>query len=93
MKSVELHDAFFFSCEECGKDNFVRSISISPEELEDTEDQAILDEMTTAMREIAENFKEEGLILEQGQKLMLCPRFVTCQFCAEKFQTFEDDDE
>lgn len=33
--SVEIHQAFLWTCDDCGRDNFERAITVSPETIEE----------------------------------------------------------
>lgn len=93
MTPVELHDAFMFTCDECGRDTFIRAITISQEQIDGTGDAEIIDEIATAFGEIIKNFEDEDLIQEGGVTYTARPKIVKCDHCNSEFQTFEEDDE
>lgn len=72
MKTVELTPAFEWTCENCGKNNFVRGVVVPPAaiSLEDLD-------------ESVQDWIESG---ESGDFVMK-PRRVKCRLCQSKFKT------
>ncbi len=77
MTTVELIPASMFSCDECGRDNFVRHRRVEVESLEGTE---ILEEAREESRELMETlgFFVDGFFLQ-------VPTEVTCSHCKAEF--------
>jgi hypothetical protein len=95
MKTIELHDAFLFACDDCGRDNFVRAITVSPESIDDIdeEDEEILSEMQAALQKLADNFQDIDLIKDFGVTFTRRPTIVECEFCGSEFHTNDPEGE
>jgi len=74
MQEVELHAAWMFDCDNCGKENFVRAIV--PETLDDDERAEVLDMM--GIEDTDEYFPT------------LVPMEVVCKYCGTPFETNTD---
>ena len=74
MKKVELHCAYEWTCDECGRSSFVRAITVemTPEDIRDM---------------IAE-YGGDGEEWQTGN-WMTRPREVTCEHCGATFETEE----
>jgi len=75
IPTVELHNAFFWICDDCGTDNFVRAIPVSRDKIE-----ADIQELDEHDREILENVEFEWT---------MAPEEVVCGHCGSKFETEE----
>lgn len=80
--NVELHRAFFFTCDECGRDTFVRGIKLEPES-------ELYSELTEAVEAMPDFDSDDDF------EWMLAPEVVTCSFedCNQTFETSVEDDE
>jgi hypothetical protein len=76
MQTIELHQAFFFICDDCGRDNFARGDIVSPEKINPSE-------IDTGYEELTENLRE---YLANGGTLTKAPDRVTCGHCGAQFQ-------
>lgn len=81
MKSVELHAAFTFDCDECGAEQFARGVTISPESIDP-------DDMPTSDTEEAEAIRE-WMAAGGGGSWMTKPAVVRCKSCWATFRTEE----
>jgi hypothetical protein len=86
-RQVELHQAFVWTCEDCGRDNFERGTIIEPEAMAGTPEQ---------LRSEAE-LQEANICLSAldidarvGFTWMTAPVRVTCGHCGAKFVTKDD---
>lgn len=77
--SVELHMAFFWICDDCGRDNFVRSVAVKPEEM-DARTLADLEER---------GFYDPDVCIE-GQ-FQSRPDRVTCAHCNAEFHAVDPE--
>ncbi len=85
MKKIELRPAYIWDCDECGIENFERTIIIPIEELTEEE---------------REQFSEEELqeFLGEDGSFQSMPNNVTCSNCDTEYETYhmfygeEDDD-
>lgn len=74
--TVELHSAFFWTCDQCGKDNFERGITVAPETIDMNDlPESVDPEM------VKEWFDGGG----EGSFIM-SPTDVQCRFCSEQFK-------
>jgi hypothetical protein len=82
MDTIELHQAFVFTCEDCGRDTFVRAVEISPEAMEGTEmDDETRESLTDA------NEAAEACGINVGGTWLMAPDTVTCSHCGAEFAT------
>lgn len=97
MTPIELHKAYYFACEDCGRDNFVRAITLEPEMVK-----AMAEEMgeddAEEFEEIAKRFHEfmaanqdSDLDFSGGISFEMCPKVVACNYCGAEFRTFEGE--
>lgn len=77
IKTVELHSAAFFICEECGRDNFVR-LTTSPSTREEKEE---------VIRKMIGIPDDEEVDPELDGEFVRPPDQVTCSHCKTEFQT------
>jgi hypothetical protein len=74
---VELHQAFTWTCESCGRDNFERGVTVAPESVD-------LDELP----DTEETESIRMWIAEGGEGVfVVAPDWVTCGHCGERFET------
>lgn len=85
--SVELHAAFFWDCDECGQENFIRAIEGNLEEpaLATDENQVVGFLASNEGGEPDEDGMMESQVLMQI--IAVAPRVVTCSKCGESHQT------
>ena len=74
MLKAELHLAFFWICEECGRDNFCRSINTSPADMPE--------DMVQDLRERGMYDPDAGV----GGQFSTRPDTVTCCHCESVFE-------
>lgn len=79
VRVVELIQAFLWTCDECGHDNFERAITVSPESID-------LENLPVTTFEEAEEIKA---FLEEGGEgdFVSAPNRVRCKFCQSEFDT------
>lgn len=75
-RSVELHAAFTWTCEDCGRENFARAVQLEPEQVRELVPEDLQDD-AEAMRE------------EIGGDWCLAPRWVRCPHCGARYATRE----
>jgi len=80
-RSVELHQAFVWTCEDCGLENFERTVTVDPERVADVATAAQMAEATDYIVHM------EGLDTEAGAGVtwLMAPERVTCQACGAEF--------
>lgn len=73
---AELHSAFVWDCDNCGRENFVRSVTVemNPDDPEDAELIAIARE-------------ESGHLGDVTGFWQMAPDDVTCQHCGAEYET------
>jgi hypothetical protein len=86
VRQVELVQAFLWTCEDCGRDNFERAIRVEPESLEGQE----VAEFAKSAAEEA-NESAQALGIEIGGDFLMAPTSVKCQHCGAEFSTDEAD--
>lgn len=75
MEEVELHQAFFWTCNQCGKDNFIYAVTVR---LSEEQVQEVVKE-----RGGTEDFWRNGAYLQTPNK-------VTCKFCSAQYKSVDD---
>lgn len=75
-RSVELHPADFFTCEDCGRDTFVRRIKLTREEVNEM------------MQEIEDEHIAQGF---SGVEWCRSPDIVECDHCRAEFRSAPPD--
>ena len=81
LPTVEIHQAFVWTCDSCGRDNFERAIAVSPEEI-DPSDIPVDDPETAEMiREWIDGGGEGAFVR--------APANVTCPHCGAEFGTID----
>lgn len=78
MKEVELFHAWEWICDECGKNNFASSVTLSVKEAEDMGIEVIVPENQST---------EEGRFVVYSE-----PEEVKCDNCGAEFRTVENYD-
>lgn len=75
---AELHSAFVWDCDQCGRENFSRAIEchIEPE---------CLEQVTSFLAVQLDRQENEADFLVQ--KVVAYPKYVNCQFCHQNFLT------
>jgi hypothetical protein len=86
VREVELVQAFLWTCDDCGRDNFERAITVDPESTEGQE----VAEFTRLATEDA-NESVQALGLEVGGDWLMAPRQVKCRHCGAEFSTVEGE--
>lgn len=96
MKVVELHQAFSYTCDNCGMHNFVSPVMLEREQLEHLDDTGesgrIMERFGAFLQDMDEQF--DGI--EGGVMFTLAPKIVECKECGEEYMTreaWEDEDE
>lgn len=89
---AELHAAFVWDCDECGRENFVRAIegNIDEAALESAENR-IVGDLVAPAELVDDELRAEFLV----QRISLAPDFVYCQSCGKSFpvEIYTLDDE
>tara|TARA_Y100000310_G_scaffold326019_1_gene390344 strand:- start:591 stop:884 length:294 start_codon:yes stop_codon:yes gene_type:complete len=80
METIELHQAFFWDCEMCGKENFERAIAL----------EMTRDEKTEIFRDMGELESYEELPPEFDIDLLSAPKKVKCKYCGTIFRAIEE---
>lgn len=94
--TVELHSAFVWDCDECGKENFERAIEGGMEEsaIEEAANEIDTHLVATGVTELDD--EQEMAAEALTQKIVVAPAFVTCKHCGVSVDTeisHMDDDE
>lgn len=78
MKEVELHQAFSWTCDDCGRSNFASAVTL--EDVDEAEKEAMLRDAIGLQpyEDIPDDF--------DGQ-FCLAPKTVLCPFCKTVFKT------
>ena len=81
--SVELHLAFLWTCDECGRDNFARAVTVAPESVD-------LENLPVGSHEEGERIRE---FLEAGNEggFLQAPTRVRCAHCHAEFKAIPAD--
>lgn len=75
---VRLNPAFFFTCESCGRDTFIRSVPV--------EDPEISEQVANAFKEILYDEGDERRDVDWDGDLSQVPDKVTCDHCNLTFE-------
>jgi hypothetical protein len=75
--TVELHHAFFWICDACGRDNFARAVTVAPESL-GPDDRA--------------EFEAAGFDLGRGE-FTTRPDAVACGHCGAEFDVADPEED
>jgi hypothetical protein len=86
VRTVELAQAFLWTCDDCGRDNFERAVTVGPESLEGQEVAELALHVAGEANESA-----QALGIEVGGDWLMAPRRVKCQHCRAEFATTEDE--
>lgn len=76
-REVEMHQAYLWTCDDCGRDQFERAIPVARDSL-DEEDKEAFDALL------------EGV---DGVHALAAPQEVTCKDCGAKFRATYGDEE
>lgn len=82
MRTVELVQAFVWTCDECGRDQFERALRIEPESIEASAVATFVQEAIDQIGEIS-----DALGLEFSNDWTVAPKEVECKNCGSKFVT------
>lgn len=88
MEHVELHQAWTWDCDNCGRENYARAVSVNPDEFEAGELEEVADALGVG--------GIPGVDYEFGElhkMLVSQPEVVKCAHCGEEFSTKDSDDE
>ena len=86
VRQVELVQAFLWTCEDCGRDNFERAVTVEPESMEGQEVTELVQQVTDDANESA-----QALGIEVGGDWLMAPPHVTCRHCGAEFSTDQAD--
>lgn len=79
MQEVELHQAWLWTCENCGRDNFARSITVEFDSVEEKEEAFRAVYHLDPFEELPESWDQCDCVT--------CPERVECDFCEAVFKT------
>lgn len=79
-QKVELVQAFLWTCDKCGRDQFERAVSIDPEAIEGTEMAEIVDAAVSRFIDSSEDIE-----ITSGDWL-IAPDCVKCNHCGAEFE-------
>lgn len=91
--SIELHAAFVWDCDDCGRENFVRAMEGElDEKVLDImcETQDIVGDFVAGNVEPSEHPDSEYEAQYLIERVTLAPRFVTCAHCGRMFPAIVD---
>lgn len=75
LRAVELFQAFVWTCDDCGRDNFERGVTVAPESIP-------LDDLPDSVDpEMVEAWREAG----GSGSFVMSPTRVKCQHCSATF--------
>ena len=78
--------AFMWTCPECGRDNFERTISIENAALSQQDKEEIIEQLQLDGPEELEE------MLASGREFALAPKDVNCPHCKQNFNTIDPGD-
>lgn len=94
MQKVELHAAFSYDCDECGRESFVNAVCGDLDEaiMRENSDQVAASYEATEYEELESGEYDSPFLI---QRITLVPRSVHCKFCGANFGTsvFNEDEE
>jgi hypothetical protein len=82
LRTTEIHQAYFWTCDDCGQDNFERAVRVDPESVEGRD---IGEFAKQAISEAGDAAEALGIVID-GDWLM-APSQVKCAHCGAEFQT------
>ena len=94
--SAELHGAFVWDCDTCGRENFERAIEGDLDEpaMQAEENQIFIEHVATEYEEREDGLMESEYLIE---RIILAPKFVTCSYCNHttptEVYTLDDDED
>jgi hypothetical protein len=83
-RRVELIQAFAWTCEDCGRDNFARAVAVEGADAKELQQQ---------MRDDLGLMDFEPIPDGWGGELLMAPKRVMCATCGAEFETFQEDKE
>lgn len=86
-EKVELHDAFFWACDDCGADNFARAVTLDEDSEQIPEALRMLGQ---AERAVMQSVVGDGDEIEAGTVWMTKPDRVTCKDCGVTYEVAPD---
>lgn len=78
MPVVHLNPAFTYVCDNCGRDNFARTVRV--------EDPEMKEQATAAFREMIQLVDGEDAAEQWDGELTMAPTSVTCEHCHSQYQ-------
>lgn len=81
MRTVELRQAFMWTCDECGAENFARAIAVESKTQQEVEEQIRGDLGLEEYESIPEG---------HGGQFVMAPTTVTCTHCCTEYETTEE---
>jgi len=82
LRTVELVQAFLWTCDDCGRDNFERAVLLDPESVEGSEAAEFTDSAVAEVGEAA-----DVLGIQVGGDWVMAPSHVRCTHCGAEFDT------
>ena len=82
LDNVELFSAFSWICDNCGKRNFERGVTLE-----------LTQENEAHLKEQMGLQPWEELPQEDDGEWMIAPAIVTCKYCATKYKTLDKEDD
>lgn len=80
-RKVELVQAFLWTCDECGRDQFERAINIDSEAMEGSEAAELVDAAVSELRNVSVD-----LGIHVGGNWFIAPDHVKCNHCGSEFE-------
>jgi hypothetical protein len=84
LRSVEMHAAFLWTCEDCGRDSFHRGITLDDQLAERLTSAATRAEADAILAELSEGAPEGTAY---GGSWLIQPTVVACEHCGSRFET------
>lgn len=82
---VELANAFVWTCDACGLDNFERAIRLEPELMETPAMSHLTDATREDIAEVTDVMEDAGIDFDGDW--LVAPKAVVCKHCWSKFET------
>lgn len=92
MKTVELHHAFLWICDECGKENVCTAIPVDVQLL-GLDEKAIggIAEYLIGEMEIPDDEEDAEEEIDGDPKFYAYPRYVKCKYCKARFRAVPEE--
>lgn len=87
MRQIDLHQAFMWVCEDCGRDNFERAVVIGPERYAEFGIKHVAEQALEAVSSLKNEYAGG---IEYDYTLVTNPDHVTCKHCGAQFESRED---